>query len=148
MTNTAKNSIHLVCSNCQAVNASPPDRLGDNPKCAKCGAPLNEPAPVELNQANFDKFIGRSDLPVAVDFWATWCGPCKMMAPAFEEAAKMLHPRVRLAKVNTEQEQALAARYGIQSIPTMVLFKGGRDAHRVSGAMSAQQIAQWVQGKA
>ena len=142
MTNTK--NIHLVCPRCQAVNASPPDRLGDNPKCAKCGAPLNEPAPVELNQANFDKFIGRSDLPVAVDFWATWCGPCKMMAPAFAQAARALHPRVRLAKVNTEESQSLAARFGIQSIPTMVLFRNGQEKARISGAMSQGQIVDWI----
>ena len=141
-------SVHVVCPKCGAKNRVPTQRLNDGPVCGKCKSKVLEASPAELGGELFAKQVAGSDIPVLVDFWAPWCGPCKMMAPAFAEAARALHPRVRLAKVNTEQEQALAARFGIQSIPTMVLFRGGQEVDRVSGAMSAQQIAQWLQGKA
>lgn len=140
-------SLHLVCPRCQAVNRVPSARLGQGPNCGKCHASLLEPHPLALDQAGFLRQVEKSDLPLLVDFWAPWCGPCRMMAPAFEQAAAALHPRVRLAKVNTEEQQALAARFGIQSIPTMVLFSGGREAARVSGAMAANQIVDWVRSQ-
>jgi thioredoxin 2 len=136
---------HVVCPACQAVNRVDPARFDQKPTCGKCSAELLPAHPVELSGAALKRQVEKSDLPLLVDFWAPWCGPCRMMAPAFEEAARMLGPGVRLAKLNTEEEQAVGAQLGIQSIPTMVLFKNGREAARTSGAMPAQGIAQWVQ---
>jgi thioredoxin 2 len=137
--------LHVVCPRCHAVNRVPADRLADGGTCGKCGGALFSGQPVELDEASFGKHVGRSDLPLVVDFWAPWCGPCRMMAPAFAEAARLLEPRFRLAKVNTEEAQSLAARFGIRSIPTLALFKGGREVARQSGAMDAAGIARWVQ---
>ena len=138
-------SAHIVCPGCMAVNRIPRGRLGDGPKCGKCHAPLFTAHPIELTSASFQKTISRNDLPVLVDFWAPWCGPCKMMAPAFEAAAQQLEPRVRLAKLNTENEQAIAGQFGIQRIPTLALFKNGREIARQPGAMGAGDIVRWTE---
>lgn len=141
-------SLHLVCPHCSAVNRVPSDKLGDHPTCGKCKKALFTAHPTELTSANFMQHITRNDIPVLVDFWAPWCGPCKMMAPAFEQAAQKLEPNFRVAKLNTEEAQELAARYDIRSIPTLALFKGGREIARQAGAMSATGIVQWVKSKA
>ena len=140
-------NIHIVCPQCAAANRVPAERLGQGPTCGRCKAALLTGQPVEANAALFGKLMSSEDLPVVVDFWASWCGPCKMMAPAFAQAASQMHPKVRFIKVSTEQEQALASQYGISSIPTMVMFKGGREVARTSGAMPAAGIVQWVQGQ-
>ena len=138
----------VVCPHCHAPNRVPRERLGDQPTCGQCKRALFTGEPVELNAASFDRHIGRSDLPVVVDFWAPWCGPCRSMAPAFAQAAQNLEPGFRLAKVNTEEEQALAARFGIRSIPTLALFKGGREVARQAGAMDAASLARWIRSHA
>jgi thioredoxin 2 len=136
--------LHIVCPHCRSINRVPGLRLSEGPKCGRCHAPLFTGHPIALTASDFDLHATRSDLPLVVDFWAPWCGPCRMMALAYEQAAKMLEPQVRLAKVNTEEQQALGARFGIQSIPTMIVFRGGRDVARQSGALGLQDIVRWV----
>ena len=136
--------IELVCPHCQAINRLPEQRLGERPKCGKCNNPLLTAAPLDLDNTRFDRYIQRNGLPVLVDFWATWCGPCKMMAPEFKQAAAQLSGRVSFAKVETDSEQSLATRYGIRSIPTLVLFHQGQEIARMSGALDAAGIQRWL----
>jgi len=135
--------MHLVCPQCGATNRVPIDRLGDAPVCGRCSTALMAAQPVALSDDVLPKFIGGTELPVLVDFWADWCGPCKMMAPQFVAAAQQL-PQVRFAKVDTEAAPQASARYGIRSIPTLILFHKGRELARQSGAMSAQDLLRWV----
>lgn len=137
-------ALHIVCPHCEAVNRIPSVRLGEAPKCGKCHQPLFTGQPVELSATTFQAHVARNDIPVLVDFWAPWCGPCKMMAPQFVQAASQLEPDMRLAKIDTEAEQALGAQFDIRSIPTLVLFRGGREVARQAGAMRSAQIVQWA----
>lgn len=137
-------SLHIVCAHCQSINRVPSAKLGEQPNCGRCQRPLFAGEPIELTAASFARHVERSDLALLVDFWAPWCGPCKMMAPQFQQAARLLEPKLRLAKVNTEAEPALGAQFGIRSIPTLILFQGGREIARQSGAMGAQDIVRWV----
>lgn len=136
--------MELVCPGCGAVNRVPAERLADRPKCGKCGGEVLPAHPVELTATSFDKFIARNELPVLVDFWAPWCGPCKQFAPVFTQMAAQYVGKVRFAKANTEAEQQLAARHGIRSIPTLAIFKGGREVDRVSGALPGPQLQAWL----
>ncbi len=134
----------LACPHCGAMNRVPAARLGEAPKCGRCKQALFAGHPVALTTATFDLHATRSQLPLLVDFWATWCGPCQMMAPHFEAAARDLEPHFRLAKVDTDAEQQLGARFGIRTIPTLALFHQGRELARQPGAMGREQIVGWA----
>jgi thioredoxin 2 len=140
-------SRHLVCPHCEAVNRVPDDKLSDNPKCGRCKAPLFTGDPIELSDQSFAKHLQRNDLPLVVDFWAPWCGPCKTMGPQFKAVTAQLEPYLRFAKLNTEQAQRVAAEYNIRSIPTVAIFRNGREVARQAGAMDARMLTQWIQSQ-
>ena len=139
------NSIQIVCPHCHRTNRVPPARLVEEPVCGACKQPLFGAGPVDLNAEALLKHIQNSDIPVVVDCWAAWCGPCRMMAPEFHKAADALDTRVRFLKLDTEQNQALAGRLNIRSIPCLILYRGGQEVARQAGAMSAAQIQGWIQ---
>ena len=137
-------SVQVVCGHCDSVLRVPNARLKDGPRCAKCHALLFEGKPVELTESNFDQHLGRGDLPLVIDFWAPWCGPCIAMAPYYEKAAARLEPQFRFAKLNTQDEPAPASRFNIRSIPTLIVFRAGREIARQSGAMDTDGLTRWL----
>ena len=142
---TTPETLHIVCPHCHKTNRVAAEQLASAPGCGSCHQPLFIGAPVALDADSFAKQVGRNQIPVVVDFWAPWCGPCRMMAPAFAQAAQQLEPAVRLAKLDTEAFPHVAAPFNVRSIPTMIVFKGGQEVARVSGAMPPGEIMRWVQ---
>ncbi len=137
--------LNLSCPHCNVTNRIPADRLGDGPKCGKCKNPVFSGKVQELSAANVSSVLNRNDIPVLVDCWATWCGPCQQFAPIFEQAAKEFEPNIRLAKLDTEAEQGIAGQWQIRSIPTLILFRQGKEVARMSGALPLPQLKQWLQ---
>ncbi|UZE96656.1 thioredoxin TrxC [Alkalimarinus alittae] len=135
---------NVTCPKCNATNRLPNERLTDKPNCGKCKKPLFIGRPMELTSANVAAVLNHNEIPVLVDCWAPWCGPCKSFAPVFEQAAKELEPRIRLAKLNTEAQQPLAGRWKIQSIPTLILFRQGKEVARLAGAVPMAQLKKWL----
>lgn len=138
-------ALHIVCPHCHKTNRVQTAHLHQQPDCGNCHQPLFTGQPLALTASTFEQHITRNHLPVLVDFWAPWCGPCQHMAPAFAQAARQLEPQVRLAKLDTEAHPDIAARYQIRSIPTLILFHGNQEKSRISGAMAAADIVRWVQ---
>jgi thioredoxin 2 len=144
MTESTVQNMHLVCPHCNATNRVPSDKLQAELNCGKCHQPLLADLPDNLGESAFNAQLAKSDLPMVVDFWAPWCGPCRMMAPAYEKVSQDMQGKARFVKVNTEDEQGLAAKYNIRSIPTLAVFAGGREIARQPRAMSAPDLARWV----
>ena len=140
------NLIHITCPSCEATNRLHGSKLEQHPKCGKCHQALFIGKPLELNSKNFSKVISKNSIPIVVDFWAEWCGPCKMMAPIFERVSADFEPRARLAKLNTEFSQEIAANFGIRSIPTLIIFKNGKEISRQSGALDQRNLIQFIEG--
>ncbi len=134
----------VVCPQCQATNRIPDERLADGPTCGKCGAPMLDGTPIELTDANFDAVTSKTELPIVVDFWAPWCGPCRMMAPQFEQAAAQARGRALFVKLNTDDNPKTSLRFRIRSIPTLALLRGGQEVNRTAGAMSAGDLLRWT----
>ena len=136
--------MHVVCPHCSAINRVPEERLQQHPQCGSCHQALFGPEPLALGDADFERFVARSELPLLVDFWAPWCGPCRMMAPQFEQAAQLLQGRAVLAKVNSDDNPQASVRHRIRSIPPLLLFRNGQEVRRHSGAMPAREILRWA----
>ena len=137
-------SYHAVCPHCSTTNRILKSKPAGEAKCGKCGGQIFNGNPVALTEQSFQRHVESNNIPMVVDFWADWCGPCKMMAPEFAKAASEMEPQARFAKVDTEAEQSIAAQFGIRSIPTLIIFKGGKEVARQAGAMPVEQLKAWV----
>jgi len=137
-------TFQVVCGHCGQINRLPESRTAARAKCGKCRAPMFDAHPIEVDEAAFERHVAHSDLPLLVDVWAPWCGPCRAMAPMFARAAGELEPRVQLLKLNSDEASAMSARFGISGIPTLLLLQQGRELARISGAMDSQQIVAWT----
>lgn len=135
---------HIVCPHCNGTNRIPSGKTPDEAKCGRCKQSILDTKPINLTTENFQQHLQKNDIPVIIDFWAPWCGPCKMMGPNFEQASQNFRARVRFAKVNTEEQQSLGAHFNIRSIPTLILFKQGKEVDRLSGALDANQLITWL----
>ena len=137
--------MHIVCAHCHATNRIPEDRKASQGQCGKCKQPIWSGKPVELTDSTFSKYTSKNDMPVIVDFWASWCGPCQMMAPVFSEVASEMKDAALFAKVNTEHAQQTSTQFAIRSIPTLALFRNGKEVDRIAGALPGPQLKQWIQ---
>jgi thioredoxin 2 len=138
-------TIKIGCGHCNAINQIPEDKLGDNPGCGRCSEKLFTGKPIDLTSSNIPSVVGGSDIPVLVDCWAEWCGPCKSFAPVFEQTTQEMEPRIRFAKLDTEAHQEFSTKWNIRSIPTLILFRDGKEVDRVSGALPLPQLRQWLE---
>ncbi len=138
-------ALHIVCPHCGGINRIPADKNAASANCGKCHQPLFTGQAVDVDGTQFSKHLQKNDIPVIVDFWADWCGPCKILGPVITQAAAQLEPRVRFLKVNSDQHQALAGQYSIRGIPTLILFKHGKEIDRQSGAMDLPSLRRWIE---